>query len=222
MAEIIGRADSVAAVSQSRRARVHDVRRAIIRARQWAGGLTLAFIAFSVLVGLGITGALDERVSQFAQAIGTYPIDLAASVFNVIGEMEITGLVAVILAFVWWRRDGTRGLVPLLLFAGVAIEAIMKHVLPHPGPPPELSRSIALLPHVHTPSPYSFPSGHVLRATFLAALMLDRWAFWLVAGAMAASRVYLNEHWVSDVIGGFLLGAAIAGLAASLYSDPAA
>src|SRR5262249_38052682 len=109
MAEIIGRADSVAAMSRSRRARVHDVRRPLIRARQWACGLTPPFIAFSVLVALGISGALDERASQLAQALGSYPLDLAASVFNVIGEVEVTGLVALILAFVWWRRDGRRG-----------------------------------------------------------------------------------------------------------------
>jgi undecaprenyl-diphosphatase len=196
------------------------MRRAITRARQWAGALTLAFAAVAVLVGVGATDGIDDRVSRLAQAIAWYPLDLAASVFNIVGQMEVTGLVALILSFLWWRRDGARGLVPLLLFAGVAIEAVMKHLVPHPGPPAELSRSISLLPFVHSSSPYSFPSGHVLRVTFLAALMTDRWAFWTLAGLMAVTRVYLNEHWASDIGGGFLLGAALAGLAASLYANP--
>ena len=38
--------------------------------------------------------------------------------------------------------------------------------------------------------------------------------------AMALTRIYLQEHWASDVVGGFLLGAALAGLAASLYAAP--
>ena len=136
------------------------------------------------------------------------------------GQLEVTAVVALILSFVWWRRRGARGLVPMLLFAGVAIEVILKHLIGHPGPPAELSRSIPLLPFAHGSSTYSFTSGHMLRVTFLAALVTPRWAFWTLAWAMALSRIYLHEHWASDVVGGFLLGAALAGLAASLYAAP--
>jgi membrane-associated phospholipid phosphatase len=60
----------------------------------------------------------------------------------------------------------------------------------------------------------------MLRVTFLAALIAPRWAFWTLVVAMALTRIYLQEHWASDVVGGFLLGAALAGLAASLYAAP--
>jgi undecaprenyl-diphosphatase len=200
-----------------------DSRHAIARARQWAIGLALAFAALAALVGAGITDGMDRWMSELAQSLAWPPLDLVASCFNVLGNIEVTAPVAVLLAFFWWRRDGARGLVPFLLFAGVALEVILKHALTHPGPPEELSRSVRLLPPLmHGSSPYSFPSGHMLRVTFLAALMAPRWAFWLLAGAMALSRVYLNEHWTSDVIGGFLLGLSLAGFAASLYRDPEA
>jgi len=60
----------------------------------------------------------------------------------------------------------------------------------------------------------------MLRVTFLAALLAPRWGFWALAAAMAVTRIYLHEHWASDVVGGFLAGAALAGLAASLYAAP--
>lgn len=218
MADVVDRTDGAKAFVGSNPSSATEARRAIVRARQWAGALALAFAAVAGLIGLGATSGIDEGISRLALAVTSEPLDLAASIFNIVGQMEVTALVALILAFVWWRRDGTRGLVPMLLFVGVAIEVILKHLVQHPGPPAELSRSIPLLPFAHGTSPYSFPSGHMLRVTFLAALVTPRWTFWALAGAMALTRIYLHEHWASDVVGGFLLGAALAGLAASLYA----
>jgi len=63
----------------------------------------------------------------------------------------------------------------------------------------------------------SFPSGHVANAATLAVVLgIIVWRLWVwVAGAvyvvlMALSRTYLGAHWVSDTIGGLILGAAVA------------
>lgn len=63
----------------------------------------------------------------------------------------------------------------------------------------------------------AFPSGHAANAATVAvlfALLLARWWIGLVGAAyvvlMALTRTYLGAHWVSDTVGGALLGASVA------------
>jgi membrane-associated phospholipid phosphatase len=89
-----------------------------------------------------------------------------------------------------------------LLPVNAAVEAT-KHSFGRMRPDGSRSRSNA-----------SFPSSHAANAASLATVLAWRWrrlmpAFVALAALVSFSRIYLNRHFLSDVLGGVLLGLAV-------------
>ncbi len=103
-----------------------------------------------------------------------------------------------------------------LLFIGIVFTAIavlvLKFSIKRPRPEGEWGQIYRIS------DPHSFPSGHAARATMLTLLMLlsgSIWVgllmiFWTLL--VAAARIGLGVHYLSDIIAGTIIGATLGGL----------
>jgi undecaprenyl-diphosphatase len=190
-----------------------------------AGLLAVAFVLLSTAVGLGYLGPLDAWAAWLAERLWQARLHRLFQAGALFGGAEMTLLAALGLA-VYLYRSGFRreAWVALVVPLSVGIELIYKHLLVHPGP--DASRhhadgpSLTLLLNEAT-GKNSFPSGHVLRTAIVYGLIAFV-AYRLVppsrgrtlvvvlavmlTGLMSIDRVYLGVHWLSDVLGGLVLG----------------
>jgi undecaprenyl-diphosphatase len=142
-------------------------------------------------------------------------LDIFSSVFGLLGQAEISGAVALGLAVARLRRGQGDAWVPLLLIAVAAVEIVLKTLIAQPFPPHGASRTVHLFPFVEVTLVGAFPSGHVARVAFLASVVRVPSPIAVsVVAVMMVTRVYLADHWPSDVLGGLLLGLLFAQLAA--------
>lgn len=185
--------------------------------------LFLAFIYFSYLVAKEIFTQLDFDLTVKFQDKISRQFDLLFSYFSILGSAEITGIIWMVIFFLmvikkFWITAVSLFLLPLAL----AIEVYGKLFVHHPAPPFLFYRGVldVKFPLQFTHTDYSYPSGHETRTAFLIAFLMCFFFFRrsvyfqsiaqpLLLGFLAImtiSRIYLGEHWTSDVVGGFLIG----------------
>ena len=126
----------------------------------------------------------------------------------------------IMLFFKKYRRTGIAVLLGLI-FGLVLGNWTIKNIVARPRPC-ALTEIELIIPY---PSEYSFPSGHTLSSFIAATCVYLRnkkfgvWAY-VLASLIAFSRLYLYVHFPTDIIGGVLLGIALAHLAAWIMKKP--
>lgn len=199
------------------------------------GSLTFAlFIIFSYTVAKEMWQQIDFDTTVKLQDKIPRRFDKEFSYLSLLGSVEVTFLMAGIFAvFNLVRLKMWAFLAWLLVIPASFVELVGKLILFHPAPPVLLHRSIieTTLPSFYIHTNFSYPSGHLIRTTFILTLFLVMTLFSsrsrvvkmmviaLLLGLMlmmSLTRVYLGEHWTSDVVGGGLLGVSAA-LVASAF-----
>lgn len=184
--------------------------------RQALVGWFLTLSALSVLVARGYLVPLDRQIAGWVAALRSPEFDglMRAITWFGGGTWNVLGLLG--LGWLVWRRGRLAS--AFLLYAtflvGGSMEILLRLWVSQWRPDAGAIRG-SLDPITHF-GLTGFPSGHAFRSAFIFGWLVVEARGWPRAGGWRAlglvmialvgfTRVYLNRHWASDVVGAWLI-----------------
>jgi membrane protein DedA with SNARE-associated domain len=181
-----------------------------------------AFVAYTVTLGgdRNLLTPADSSLLRLADDTRSQGLVDVIKVYTGLGSLPVTsGFVLVsVLALALRRRPVELGALLLGFLAIVAAVHATKAGVDRPRPPGQLTNTTGS----------SFPSGHAAYSTAYVAMAVIAWRVvpgfarrallilgaLLVSASVGLSRIYLRDHYWSDVVGGWGLGFGIFALCA--------
>lgn len=186
--------------------------------RLWLGAAALA--GFSAIVRSGALVEVDYAITDGLRPWHTPLADAAARLLTGLGDPQLIQMAVVIIAGSLWVRGAGRAAAGFgaAFLIGFLIEVALRLWVAQWRP--DTNR-------IPTPGDWwirfhlaGYPSGHAYHAAFLwgwlARRSRERWArtcCLAAIGLVGVTRVYLERHWLTDVLGSLLLASCVLPLA---------
>jgi len=175
-----------------------------------------AFALLAVAVDRGLTQAYDRRARRYIGPRKSSKLTSIARLATNVADPHVHPLIATALALAVQRRIGRKSIaIPLASIGATVVDRGVRYMI-HQSRPPKATHHPGL-------DRFAFPSGHTCATTAIGFAFVVQTAAkqstranqtaasiaLLSAVGVAWTRLYLDEHWIDDIIGGWLAGLAV-------------
>jgi membrane-associated phospholipid phosphatase len=224
-------------VVEEARQEVTEARRPWYQIVKWGRILIVMYAILFVLFGLLAWWvfyhpviAIDVTITREFQENRSPWLQYTMEAISYIGNISLLSIGLIILAIVLlWIVDLRLEAVMVVAVSAVSylLNGLIKYIVGRPRPTPGL---VDVIQHA---SGNSFPSGHVMAYVAFWGLLFSfgiilfkgnhwwRSALLIISGLFVVlvgpSRIYLGDHWATDVLGAYLIGALLLGVSLWIY-----